>query len=68
MSERMFFVAEIPANKLGWRLTLTSITESELIHRLNIICDEMHSPSKSIDTLLRGTKEDEGLLNLVGLQ
>ena len=34
-----------------------AISERELIRRLNIICDEMHSPSRSIEILVNGVKE-----------
>lgn len=57
MSERRFLLAEVPARFPQAHLRLDSITKDELIRRLNIICDEMHSPSKSIDILFHGTGE-----------
>lgn len=47
--ERMFQIREIE------RYEETGIiSEAELIRRLNLICDEMHSPARSIEILLHG--------------
>ena len=53
MSERRFVIREWKSgHNPGW-----TISKDELIRRLNIICDEMHSPSRSIDILLNGEGE-----------
>lgn len=58
MGERRFYIREF--DKDGFIANVRDgITESELIRRLNIICDEMHSPKKSINILLHGEQKEE---------
>lgn len=62
MGERQFFVVEIPPYHLGWNIQLTSITESELLRRLNeIVCVGVPDfvGDEEIDVLLNGVKEQD---------
>lgn len=64
MEERRFFITEVPPDSQGWRMTLTSVTESELKRRLALIApmeltDDNGDPTvgdDEIDMLVHGEK------------
>lgn len=51
MGERRFVIAEMPTDEEG---SIESITEAELMRRLNLVCELLDSPERTIDILIHG--------------